>query len=469
MKNNFFIPDYIEINGGQKLVPNATINISGAKNEVLGVMAAALLTDQPVILRNVPHISDVLDMGRIMIGLGCDIQFYPASRVMKLHAAKITSNVLSDEASKFRASYYLWGPLLARFAITHEFDRISIKVPGGCSFGGRPFGFHTDLIENVFGAEIKELGDSMELILPAREPDDNSPMFSTRKVSHGATFHWLLSVATQRTDKMICPASLEPEVPHFVQILNRMGANIRGTFSTGKMSCGRGELLRGADVAIMPDRLEAGSYAMLAFATRSAIMLSGADEESCRPWLNSVIEIIGRKNVDERADGIYLDFTNVDTFRGQKFMMSPIPGKETDMQQVWSPVLAGANSESHIFDPLWPGRKAHLAELEKFGLNYSTQTFQTQNQRLEEILKITIRPSELHAANANGMDLRGTFALIIAAAAASGISKIEDPAYALRGYPDLISNLQRIGVNLRQSENGQNLPPLPEITSDKQQ
>ena len=109
----FFIPDFLTIDGGNPV--DGQVNISGAKNEVLGVMAAAVLTDQLVILENVPHISDVLDMGRILLELGVDVKFDPDSGRMEIHAEKIKSNILSKEAYKFRASYYLWGALLARF------------------------------------------------------------------------------------------------------------------------------------------------------------------------------------------------------------------------------------------------------------------------------------------------------------------------------------------------------------------
>ncbi len=465
--DKFFIPNHITINGGKTLRDNAAVSISGAKNEVLGSMAAAVLTDRPVVLHNVPHISDVLDMGHIMNDLGVDIRHDPKTRVLWIHAEKISSNILSDAAYKFRASYYIWGALMARFAATGEFDRLVIKVPGGCSFGGkRAIDYHLDLMRNIFGARIKTADTTMELILPKRLPENKSPLYSTRKMSHGATFHWMLAAATSPQTKMIYNASMEPEVPHLLGELNKMGANLRGTGTTGIMSTGRGGLLNGANIEIMPDRLETASYALLAMGLRDKIKLNGTDAESCRPWLNSVIEIAGKNSVSVSPDGesMSFDFSNMCEFHGQKFLMSPIPGKETDLHQIWAPVLSSAITASEIYDPIWPGRHGHLPELAKFGLDSSFEILKIKNSVAKNALNIEIRPSLLRPAIVSGMDLRGTFGLIVAAAMANGQSDIESPSFALRGYPEMIQNLQNIGINVIQTSDGQFIKPLPQIT-----
>lgn len=151
----FFIPELLTVRGGTPVY--GSVDVSGAKNAILGLMAAALLTDEPVILNNVPYISDVLEMGHIMKELGVDVRYAPRRKILFLHARTITSNVISEKAVHFRASYYLWGSLLARFVHTGEFDSLKVLMPGGCSFGGkRRTDFHEQLIKSVFNAEIVE-------------------------------------------------------------------------------------------------------------------------------------------------------------------------------------------------------------------------------------------------------------------------------------------------------------------------
>ena len=129
MNKNFFIPDTIKINGGKPV--QGSVKISGAKNSILGLMAASILTDEEVTLRNVPYITDVLELGHILQEIGVDVKYNPEARILKLHAKKITKNVISHKAANFRASYYLWGALLARFKRTNEFNQLKVCLPGG--------------------------------------------------------------------------------------------------------------------------------------------------------------------------------------------------------------------------------------------------------------------------------------------------------------------------------------------------
>jgi len=486
MSNEFFIPDYIEINspgrGNTFLNPDHPIKISGAKNEVLGVMAAAVLTDQPVILENVPHISDVLDMGKIMMDLGVIVEYAPESCRMFLHAKEIKSNILSDEAFKFRSSYYLWGALLARFMITKEFDSLKVTIPGGCSFAGgrtasgrRAIDFHVNILHNIFNARVIAKDNTLEIRLPKSQPDvDKNPIFCTRLFSHGATFHWMLSAATAGRTKFFYNASMEPEVGHLLGILNKMGANFRGTNHTAITSFGANGLLHGGRFSILPDRMETASYALLALSLNSEIVLDGIDCESCRPWMNSIKEIAGPKSIQKLGPGssgdyekIKFDFKNT-IIPGQIFQISPIPGKETDLQQIWTPVLACGESESLIIDPIWASRTAHLPEMEKFGLKANHSNIKIKKASVTTALQVNIYPSNFSPATAAGMDLRGTFGLIVCAAIAKGHSRIDTPSYALRGYPNLINNLNGIGLDVKVSATGKTLPALPQLKQGKQ-
>ncbi|MDR2268679.1 MAG: hypothetical protein LBD94_00670 [Rickettsiales bacterium] len=449
--NDIFIPNFIEINGGKPLVEDATVQISGAKNEVLGAMCAAILTDQIVEFNNVPHITDVIDLCEIMRKIGIYIDYFPERKYLKIRAKRIISNTLPAEALKFRASYYIWGALMARFSKTREFRSLKIQIPGGCEFGGaRAIDYHIDLLKNIFGTDLIESSDSLEFVLPKHFDASEMPIYSTRQVSHGATFHWLLSAALSPDLKMIYNASLEPEVPHLLGILNRMGADIRGTNTTAITNFGfNGKLLSGGTFDILPDRMETGFYALLAMALKSRIKLIGTNIESCRPWLNSIIDIVGAGRCNLGNDFMFFDFQNLQDFNGRNFIMSPIPGKETDMQQILTPILATARSQSKIYDPIWPGRTSHLPEMAKFGIKSKARTIEINNSVAPQAIEITIFPSKIKSAETSGMDLRGTAGLIICAAIARGVSRINNPKFALRGYPNLIENLKNIGIDVK--------------------
>ncbi len=448
------IPESIKIEGGHTLRDGASVKISGAKNEILGAMCAAILTDKPVKFTNVPHITDVIDLIDIMQDIGIRTQYQPNKKTLDIHAQRITSNELNESALKFRASYYIWGALLGRFTKTGEFNSLKIKVPGGCAGfgtnGTRPFDFHINLLENVFGATLHDTGKNLEFVLPKSFDAGVEPIYSTTRVSHGATFHWMLSVALSPNLKMIFNSSLEPEVSHLLSILNKMGANIRGTNSEAMTNLGHTKyLLNGGQFEIMPDRLETGFYAQLALATKSKIKLIGTDAPSCRPWLNTMIEIAGKSKCKIGRKSMEFDFQNLHTFTGRNMIISPIPGKETDMHQTWAPVLSMATSQSKIYDPIYENRTRHLPELAKFGLNSSSRVLDIKNSVAPKSSEIIINPSILRPAVANGMDLRGTAALIIAATMANGESTLYDIGYALRGYPNLIQNLKNIGIHIR--------------------
>ena len=472
MSENFFIPESLKISGGNPV--SGDIKISGAKNSILGLMAASLLTDDVVTLRNVPYITDVLEMGHIMRDIGVDVKYDPQKRILKLHAAKIIKNEISHQAAHFRASYYLWGSLLARFCRTKEFDSLKVCLPGGCSFGGkRPTDFHEELIKTVFGATItvetkdNEKYSYLKFQLPQKENADLCPVYTTFKASHGATFHWLLSVAGSDNCKMMYNASLEPEVSNLIAMLQKMGLGLIGNERTGIIYDGKNRsLLKGVDFEVIPDRLEAATYALLTLSTRGAVELNGINFDHCSPWLGQLERMFSRGiyySTDRKK--LYLDFRKVKPYDGFVMQVTPFPGFETDLQQIWTPILAQAKTESVISDLIWPGRSAHLEQMAKFGLQSKYYQFDVNSGQQGSIknLYINIEPSTFHAAEAEGTDLRGTMATIMLAATVKGESTINNPSFALRGYPNLLKNLQELGVDISASVEGREIQALPEL------
>ena len=466
-KNNFFIPSEIYIKGGKSI--EGEITTSGAKNAILGLMCAALLTDEKVILHNVPYITDVLEMGHIMKDLGVDIRLDTENKVLFIHARKIKQNVLSASAAKFRASYYLWGSLLARFKRSGEFDELKVCLPGGCSFGKkRPTDFHEKLMKNIFGAKISEEYRDDSNYLNIKLPKKNTeidPVYATAKVSHGATFHWLLSIAGADDMKMMYNSSLEPEVSNLIDMLRQMGLDIRGSERTGLVYSGTNKkLLKGGEFQVIPDRMEAATYALLTLGTRGRIRIKGIVYEHCKPWLDLLNSVAGKGIYfsPDKTD-IILDLADKPDFSGEIIQMSPFPGMETDLQQIWTPILGMAKSESTIVDIIWPGRSAHLVEMKKLGLISECRQIEIDAGQgvAYQALIAKIKPSKFHAGKVSGMDLRGTTGLIILAAMTKGQSTIENPEYSLRGYPNLIQNLKSLGVDIKVSKAGKEIEPLP--------
>ena len=465
----FFIPELLSIRGGNPVY--GSVNISGAKNAILGLMAASLLTDEPVIINNVPYISDVLEMGHIMKELGVDVRYDPQKRILYLHARKITSNVISEKAVHFRASYYLWGSLLARFEHTGEFDSLKVLMPGGCSFGGkRRTDFHEQLIKSVFNADISEEPYNSRhylcFSLPKNKVLGGNPVYATFKASHGATYHWMLSVAGASEIKMMYNSSMEPEISNLMMMLQQMGLGLSGNERTGLIYDGKNRgLLHGGTFYAIPDRMEAATYALLAVGTKGEIQIENINFDNCRPWFSQLYNMFeaGVYYSPDKTQ-LNLNFRNRADFSGVIMQMSPFPGMETDLQQIWTPILGQASSESFIADLIWPGRIAHLEQMQKFGLQTEAEQREVKvsQEMSDKVLLVKIKPSQYKAADVEGMDLRGTMGLIIMAAMTEGKSKVTTPSYALRGYPNLIKNLQDLGVNISASAKGTKIEPLPE-------
>jgi UDP-N-acetylglucosamine 1-carboxyvinyltransferase len=478
----FNIPEKLEITGGTPI--NGTVEISGAKNSVMCLMAAALLTREKVILRNVPFISDVLWFGKIMRDIGVEVFHDPYTKEMHICAERITTNVLPAETSKrIRTSYYFWGALLARFSITKEYDQLIVANPGGCKFGTaiRKFDFHIHLLKTVLGTQVEELGDEDESQLIFTLPEivktsTDLSYFSTARVSHGATINFLLSSVGTNNIAML-NAIQEPEVADLIHMLNMMGREqlvITGEDSTGlvKTQVGEKALLKGVKYIVMSDRLEAASYALLASITGGEILISNCDHASMKPFLTRFNQCA---DVSYLKNGLFVSAKPFNQVPGQHLLSSPYPGDETDLHQVWAPLLSQAKSPSVIIDPIWINRTGHIEQLNEMDGNcssYITKGDDVDFNAFDTMEKayIDIRGrATLTSANVTGPDLRGTIGLIFAACAAEGTSQISEAKWAIRGYPNLVDNLRSCGVQVTEVGHDEKssaplLPPLHNVS-----
>jgi len=284
-------------------------------------------------------------------------------------------------------------------------------------------------------------------------------------MSHGATMHWILSVALSRRQKFIYNASLEPEITHLLGILRKMGAEVRGSGTMAIMNMGRADcgLLRGGVFEVMPDRMETGTYALLALALREKIHLHGTNADNCRPWMNLVREIIKPETdrIRIEADSMRFNFKDFE-FPGQHIVVSPFPGKETDLQQIWTAALTTAKTESIIVDPMYY-KRSDMPDMHPLFNNMEYSQVEIEDFEIPKAGILKIFPGAPTPAVVNGFDLRGTMALIVLAALATGESRINNPSPALRGYPNLVQNLQNMGIDVTASEEGTELESLPEF------
>ncbi len=460
------LPKRLIINGGKPIC--GTVEISGAKNAVLGLMAGTVLTDKLVTLRNVPFITDVIDMVEMLKELGAEVNYQPRKKILEVQARKIITNKIPKEsAKKIRASYYLWGALLSRFSITKEFNSLVVPIPGGCKWGkkGRGHDFHEELLKLNLGVSIS-YNDDLEMIFTLPEKPNvslNPLVYTTPRPSHGATMHWLLSTVGAN-NAMMYGASQEPEMLDLMDVLSIMSegkAKYIGHEETGVIKqqlSKKNELFSGVDYTIMPDRLEASAYAMLAVATRGRITLKGIDTFTMRPFLKQLRNILpdGVLTTPE-GDTLHIASNDLDFSKmpPQIMLMSAFPGMETDLHQTWASVLARANGKSYIVDPTWSTRTVHVAELQKMGVKINSKVETHKISATEErdfaIIEIDGDPNEnFNGAKITGHDLRGTVGCIMMACSVKGESIIEPPAFALRGQPNLIENLRNLGVDIKE-------------------
>ncbi|MBO6785160.1 MAG: UDP-N-acetylglucosamine 1-carboxyvinyltransferase, partial [Alphaproteobacteria bacterium] len=347
--------DKIKIRGGNAL--KGTIRIGGAKNAALPLMAASLLTDEPLLLSNVPHLADITTLANLLAQHGTQVALDGdeangghTGRVLSLTARDITSTTAPyDLVRKMRASVLVLGPLLAR-----EGEAI-VSLPGGCAIGTRPVDIHLAGFE-ALGAKIEvESG-----YIRASAPDGlRGARFAFPKVSVGATENVLLAASLAKGQSILENAAREPEITNLGECLIAMGAKIEG-LGTDILTVGGVERLHGASHAIMPDRIEAGTYAMAAAITGGDVTLEGARLSH----LDAAVTRLRRAgvSVDETSDGIRVSRAN-GALEGVDVQTDPYPGFPTDLQAQFLAMMTIADGASMITETIFENRFMHVPEL----------------------------------------------------------------------------------------------------------
>ena len=424
--------DRIRLVGGNELI--GEIPISGAKNAALPLMIASLLTDEPLVLQNVPRLADVKQLERILENHGVDIAVHGRRRGedegvgqrMTFHAADIVDTTAPYElVSKMRASFWVIGPLLAR---CHE---ARVSLPGGCAIGTRP----VDLF--LFG--LKELGAEIDIdegYVVAKAPKGGlvGKTIHFPKVSVGATHTILMAATLARGTTVIENAAQEPEITNVAECLVAMGAKITG-IGTRTLTIEGVEKLHGATVDVIPDRIETGTFAMAAAMTGGNVLLKGARADH----LEAALAILGRTGVEitQEANGLRVH-RNGNGIQPVDVETDPFPGFPTDLQAQFMALMTMSNGTSQIRETIFENRYMHVAELARFGADIS----------VDGQLATVHGKSQLKGAQVMATDLRASVSLVIAGLAAKGETVVNRIYHLDRGFEGLEDKLSRCGAEI---------------------
>ena len=419
------------IHGGRPLFGEVTI--SGAKNAAVAIIPAALLVDGVCRIENIPQISDVTALLKILEQLGATIRFLNRSDV-EIDCRRIATTQVSQElAHKIRASYYLIGALLGRFG------EAEVSMPGGCNFGGvRPIDQHVKGFV-AMGAEVRE-GDF--ICAKAESGRMKGANVYLDVVSVGATMNIMMAAALAEGTTVIENAAKEPHIVDLANFLNSMGADIKGA-GTDTIRIFGVDKLHGGTYAIIPDQIEAGTYMAAVAACGGQVLVRGIIPKHM-DCITAKLQEMGVQ-VEEQDDTLLvrragkLRRTNVKTL--------PYPGFPTDMQPQITVALCLAEGTSMVTEGVWDNRYRYVGELTRMGAQI----------RVEGRTAVVEGVDHLTAASVQAYDLRAGAAMVIAALAADGVSEVSNVHYIERGYEDIIGKLRGIGAKIESVECEENV------------
>jgi len=419
--------DRIRIIGGTPL--KGTIRIGGAKNAALPLMAAALLTDQPLLLSNVPDLADIRTMMTILAQHGASVDLRAADNsggsLLSLHAARIDSTVAPyDLVRKMRASVLVLGPILAREG------QADVSLPGGCAIGTRPVNLHIEGLRQL-GAQIDIEGGYIR----ARAPGGlKGAVVRFPAVSVGATENLLMAATLARGTTVLENAAREPEIADLARCLVAMGAEIEGIGSDRLTVVGRPRL-GGATYRVLPDRIETGTYAVAAAITDGDILLRDTRLE----LIGAVAEHLHEAGVDveETAEGVHVRRVN-GRVKGVDVMTQPFPGFPTDMQAQLMTLMTVCEGASMITETIFENRFMHVAELARMGAQITVHGASA----------IVRGVPHLTGAPVMATDLRASVSLVLAGLAAQGETVVNRIYHLDRGYERLEEKLAACGARI---------------------
>jgi len=422
--------DRLLIRGGQRL--HGEVAISGAKNAALPELSAVLLTEQPVILRNVPRLRDVATMRALLERMGVQVQTHGERGGLTLHVADPLDPVAPYELVKtMRASVLVLGPLLARCG------HARVSLPGGCAIGSRPVDQHIKGLQ-AMGAEIAVEHGDIVARLPAGRSRLRGARITTDMVTVTGTENLMMAAALAEGETVLENAAQEPEVVDLAEMLIRMGARIEG-HGTSRIRIEGVAALDGAEHAVVADRIETGTFLCAVAATGGEALLRAGRADH----LDAVIDKLREAGVtvEAEADGIHVRSPGGATLKAQNFRTTEYPGFPTDMQAQFMALNAVAQGPSAVTETIFENRFMHVQELVRLGAQI----------RIDGRTAFVEGGRRLSGATVMATDLRASASLVIAGLVADGETVVDRIYHLDRGYDQMEVKLRALGADIERT------------------
>jgi len=418
--------DRLKITGGKPL--SGTIPISGAKNSALKLMAAALLTPEPLTLTNVPQLADTRFLSQLLQTLGVEVYWPKGDSTCRMNAESLTSTIAPyEQVRKMRASFNVLGPLLARYG------HATVSLPGGCAIGARPVDLHLKAFEAMGADLVVEEGYVKAAAIRGLKGAHIVFPF----VSVGATEHAMLAATLAEGETVLENAAREPEIADLANCLNAMGARVSGG-GTATVTIEGVEKLHGTTHAVMPDRIEAGTYAMAVAAAGGDVTLTNAPVSALSALTGALRDAGVTVETDKQAATIRI-VRNGSTLNAVSVDTAPHPGFPTDLQAQFMALMTLANGTSVIRENIFENRFMHAPELSRLGANIAVRGHEAIVKGVET----------LKGAPVMATDLRASVSLVIAALAAQGETEVNRIYHLDRGFERLEEKLSAVGADIR--------------------
>lgn len=413
----------IIINGGKKL--QGEVTVSGAKNSVVALIPAIILSDGVVTLDGVPAISDVDNLIEIIEVMGGSVK--RDGETLEIDPRGVKDMPMPfGKINSLRASYYFYGSLLGRYG------QATVGLPGGCDLGPRPIDLHLKAFE-AMGASISYEAESMRIATDAGQCIKGAHIYMDT-VSVGATINTMLAAAKAEGRTVIENAAREPEIIDVATLLNNMGARVRGA-GTEVITIDGVESLHGTRHQVIPDRIEAGSYIAMAAAIGKGVKVKNVLYEHLESFIAKLEAMGVRMTVEE--DAIFVEEQR--DLKPVDIKTSPYPGFATDLQQPMTPLLLKASGRGKIIDTIYEKRVNHVPELARMGADIQVLGGQI----------VYNGPTQLSGVPVKASDLRAGAALVTAGLMAEGQTEITNIEFILRGYSNIIEKLSDLGADIR--------------------
>ena len=400
------------------------VKIGGAKNSVVALIPAAMLTNGKCVIRNVPNISDVRLLIEMMQLLGSEIEL--TGDVLYIDNKNSVNHEIDEHyASKMRASYYFMGVLLSKYGYA------KISYPGGCTIGARPINFHVNGFQKL-GATVETTEDQKEYTITGTDLTGNDIFLDMASV--GATINIMFASVRAKGITKIHNAAKEPEIINIADFLNSMGAKVSGA-GTSEVTIEGVEELHDGEIEVIPDRIEAGTYVIMGALLGNDLIVEGVVKEHLDALFNKLHEA----GCDFTITGNEVRISKTDRLNPVNVKTLVFPGFPTDLGQPMSTLLTQCDGDSVFEETIYENRMRHIKYLNEMGANID----------LNDKIAVIHGKSDLVGKNVEATDLRAGAAMLVAGMIAEGHTEITNIEHILRGYENIVGKLSAVGADVK--------------------